>query len=276
MIAARLLDPVRRQWFSEESPLALRSKQFIATVMPESVLLGLKKRYYLGLLKRDGDDRMETDARALPLLVHPGDFVIDVGAFVGFYTQRLSRLVGPGGVVWSFEPMPHTFDILTTAVRELRLSNVRTLPYALSDSVGAATMEVPRYKGGGESWWDAKIVEGSQRPDYRHVEIARRTLDLLLSDNTRPVAFIKIDAEFHELHCVRGAMESLRRWHPVVQVEMLGNVDDPNSDVFATVDLLASLGYTPHHFDGSHFHQRRRGETQQNLFFFSAEHRNIL
>ena len=70
MIAARLLDPVRRQWFSEESTLALRSKQFIATVMPESVLLGLKKRYYLGLLRRDGDDRMETDAQALPLLVH--------------------------------------------------------------------------------------------------------------------------------------------------------------------------------------------------------------
>jgi len=276
MIAARLLDPVRRQWFSEESSLALRGKQFIATMMPESVLLRLKKRYYVGLLRRDADDRMEADAKALPLLVHAGDFVIDVGAFVGFYTQRLSRLVGAGGLVWSFEPVPQTFDILQAAVRDLGLSNVRTFPYAVSDCVRAATMEVPRYKRGGESWWDARIVDPSERAGYRQIDIATKTLDSLLSDVCRPVTFIKIDAEFHELHCIRGALESLRRWHPAIQVEMLGNADDPRSHVHATVELLASVGYTPYHFDGDHFHPRRRGETPQNLFFLSAQHRKLL
>ena len=276
MIASRLLDPVRRQWFSEDSALALRSKQFIATVVPESVLLRLKTRYYVGLLRRDSDDRMETDAKALPLLVHGGDFVIDVGAFVGFYTQRLSRLVGNTGQVWSFEPMPQTFDILCSGVRDLGLDNVRTFPYAVSDGDRTATMEVPRYKSGGESWWDARIVDHSHQPAYRHVQIETRTLDSLLSDTGRPVSFIKIDAEFHELPCIRGAVESLRRWHPAIQVETLGNADDPSSDVHATIELLGFLGYSPYHFDGTHFHERRAGAASQNLFFLSGRHQQLL
>ena len=103
-----VLRSFRRRWTAESSPWALRTKQFVASVLPDRVLVGLKKRYYLSLLRADADELMETDARALPWLLKPGDFVIDVGAFVGFYSQRLSRLVGPAGLVWSFEPMPPT------------------------------------------------------------------------------------------------------------------------------------------------------------------------
>ena len=107
------------------------------------MLVGLKKRYYLGLLRADADELMETDARALPRFLKAGDFVIDVGAFVGFYSQRLSRLVGPSGRVWSFEPMPLTYEILSASLQRLGLKNVRAFPCAVSDRDGAATMEVP-------------------------------------------------------------------------------------------------------------------------------------
>jgi FkbM family methyltransferase len=174
--------------------------------------------------------------------------------------------------VWSFEPVPSTFEILTASLRGLGLRNVRALPYALSDRDGAATMEVPRFTGGGESWWDARIVDEGRDDALRQLTITTKRLDSLLATNDRAVAFVKIDAEYHELHCVRGALDTLRRWHPVVQVETLGDVDAPGSDVNALSSLLCGLGYSPYRFDGDRFHPRRRGELQQNLFFMCGHH----
>jgi FkbM family methyltransferase len=278
MTFTHLLDPVRRQWMSESSPIALRTKQLVASVLPERLLIRLKKRYYLGLLRKDSDELMETDARALPLLVQAGDFTIDVGAFVGFYTQRLSRCVGPAGLVWSFEPMPLTHDILETAVRRLNLGNVKVFPYAVSADTHVATMEVPRYKRGGESWWDARIIHESRsrRAGFRHVDITTCTLDSLLAGSERPVTFIKIDAEYHEYECVRGAAASLRRWRPTIQIETLDSIDSPGSNPHAMVELLASMGYAPYYFDGTAMRPRAPGENHQNLFFLTERHRHLL
>jgi FkbM family methyltransferase len=276
MALSQIVRPILRVWNSESSPVALRTKQLVASVLPESLLLHLKKRYYIKLLRNDSDERMEVDARALPLLVKPGDFVIDVGAFVGFYTQRLSRLVGPAGAVWSFEPMPQTHQILQAGVRDLGLANVRLFPHALSDRARTATMEIPRYSGGGESFWDAKIVEGGEAQSFRRFDITTRTLDELLAGTDRPVTFIKIDAEYHELQVMRGAVETFRRWHPVVQVETLEPVDDPGTDFHSMLELLAGLGYQPYRFDGKLFHRREPGEREQNLFFMTAQRAGAL
>jgi FkbM family methyltransferase len=262
-----------RAWNSESSPVALRTKQFIASVLPDPLLVGLKKRYYIRLLRRDSDELMETDARALPRLLAPGDFVIDVGAFVGFYTNRLCRLVGPAGLVWSFEPTPQTFEILSATTARLGLTNTRLFPYAVSDAESAAVMEIPRFRGGGEAWWGAKIVSsGKKKSSRRRFEIRTKTLDSLLAQNDRPVTFIKIDAEYHEPHCIRGAAASIRRWHPAILIETLTSVDEPGSDLHALVEFLCGLGYSPYRFDGADFHLRQSGDKQQNLFFLCEHH----
>lgn len=272
MALSHIVQPILRMWTSESSPVALRTKQLIASALPDSVLLHLKKRYYIKLLQNDSDERMEVDARALPRFVKPGDFVIDVGAFVGFYTQRMSRLVGPAGSVWSFEPVPQTHAILQAAVRDLRLTNVRLFPYAMSDRARTATMEIPRYSGGGESFWDAKIVEGGEAHSFRKFEIATRTLDSVLAGTDRPPTFIKIDAEYHELSVLRGAVETFRRWQPVIQIETLEPLDQPGTDFHAMLELLGGLGYRPYRFDGNVFHLREPGARDQNLFFVGDRH----
>lgn len=271
MGVSQLVRPLLRVWTAESSSVALRSKQFVASVLPDPLLLALKKRYYLALLRRDSDDLMELDAKALPRFVKPGDFVVDVGAFVGFYTQRLSKLVGPSGAVWSFEPMPPTFAILDASVRRLGLSNVRVFHCAASDVERSATMEVPRYSGGGESMWDAKIVDAAPSDGFRRFPIVTRRLDSVLAGTDRRVSFIKIDAEYHELACMRGAVDMFRRWHPVIQVETLEPSDEPGTDFHAMLELLGGLGYAPYRFDGHTLHPRHRGEREQNLFFLTAE-----
>lgn len=43
--------------------------------------------------------------RVLRRLVSPGDTAFDVGAYIGFYSLILGRLVGPGGRVFAFDPV---------------------------------------------------------------------------------------------------------------------------------------------------------------------------
>src|SRR5580658_6455013 len=140
----------RRIWFSADSSIGRRLKQFVAFVVPRPLLVAAKKRYYAALLENPQTPR-EADMEALDQVIRPGDFALDIGAFVGFYAQRLSQLVGTAGEVWAFEPMPETFSVLSYVVRALPLNNVRVLNLALSDSDGEAVMEIPRYRLGGES-----------------------------------------------------------------------------------------------------------------------------
>ena len=263
----------RRIWFSEYSSIGRRFKQFIAFVVPRPLLLAAKKRYYAALLENPKTPR-EADMEALNQIVRPGDFALDIGAFVGFYTQRLSQLVGPTGEVWAFEPVPETFSVLSYVVRELSLNNVRLLNLALSDSDGQAVMEIPKYRYGGESLYAARIVSTRSSADLRSIPIQGRTLDSVLSRgdaSKRTVRFMKLDVEFHELQTVCGAIETIRCDHPVILMELLGTADPSNSRS-KLLDMLAVQGYKAFRSANGKFVPCAPEENCQNRFFLTQTH----
>ena len=69
----------------------------------------------------------------LPLFVKPGDWVIDVGANVGYYTWKLSQLVGQQGRVLAIEPIPESMEMLMSVIGTLPCDNVTTFNVAASD-----------------------------------------------------------------------------------------------------------------------------------------------
>ena len=263
----------QRIWFSEQSSIGRRFKQSIAFVMPRPLLVAAKKRYYAALLENPKTPR-EADMEALNQIVRPGDFALDIGAFVGFYTQRLSQLVGPTGEVWAFEPVPETFSVLSYVVRELSLNNVHLLNVALGDSDGQALMEIPRYRYGGECLYAARIVSTRSRADLRAVPIQERTLDSMLSRDgasRRTVRFMKLDVEFHELQTISGAMDTIRRDHPVVLMELL-RTTDPSNSRSKLLNMLAVEGYRAFRYAGGKFVPCAPDENCQNRFFLTQTH----
>jgi FkbM family methyltransferase len=249
--------------------VGMRTKQLISATIPDPLLVAIKKRYYARLLKSKGVP-VETETLALPQIINKGDFVIDIGANVGFYTRDLAFLVGADGLVWSVEPIPQTFDILSYEIRKFRWSNVKAFNVAISDSEGTVEMEIPHSKRGGESWYGARIISGeTQHPNWRSVAVRTVKLDSMTAKNDRPVSFIKCDAEYHELSCLQGAQETIGRWHPSLLIETL--VDDFYRNTFETeriVHFLSDFGYTAHLYDGKDFRIRKPRETSQNTFFF--------
>lgn len=66
-------------------------------------------------------------------LVHPGDVVVDVGANIGIITALLGKLVGQEGRVYSFEPVPPTYEKL---IQTIKLNHLEHIVQAQSIAIG--------------------------------------------------------------------------------------------------------------------------------------------
>src|SRR4051812_40887128 len=86
--------------------------------------------------------------------LRPGETALDIGANVGHYTCRMSHLVGKGGRVFAFEPVPATFAALASNGKHFPFPNVTLLNAAAGDAVGMVGMSVP---GGADGSYLARV-----------------------------------------------------------------------------------------------------------------------
>lgn len=68
--------------------------------------------------------------------LRPGQWVVDIGAHVGFYTLLAAERVGPQGRVIAFEPDPSNRRLLAANVAHNRLTQVTIVPKAVTAEAG--------------------------------------------------------------------------------------------------------------------------------------------
>ncbi len=226
------------------------------------------KRWYYPRLLRDYREEQWPEARIVRLLVRPGDHVVDAGANIGYISLLLARMVGPGGVVHSFEPVPATFELLENNMRALGVANVRARRMAVSDAAGRARMTTPDYSGGGENLYESHLV-GRAEPGSFEVETAR--LDDALGGDAQRVTFVKMDVEGHELTAMRGA-DKLLAAQPALLVEVSGDPDAAGSNAAALFELLASRGYAAFRTKDGRLARRTKGDKSVDYFFLTDVH----
>ncbi len=79
-----------------------------------------------------GDDQ---NLRMWARLLQPGEAFFDIGANVGFYTTHMAQMVGPEGLILSFEPNPRIRATLEHNVARNALYNVHILPVAVGAKI---------------------------------------------------------------------------------------------------------------------------------------------
>lgn len=174
--------------------------------------------------------------------IKAGQVCFDVGASFGWYTMLLGKLVGPTGHVHSFEPLPHTSDILQRNLSLNGFTNVTLNQVALNQTVGTRDLFLPDIG-----------VSGSFRlhkydKTYQTISCPTETLDAYCSDHEIDrVHFIKADIEGAEWPMLKGGTEVLNKSKPVLFLEIQAHSTklfgyDP-VDLF---DWLDKLGYSPH------------------------------
>ncbi|WP_270935332.1 FkbM family methyltransferase [Falsiroseomonas oryzae] len=158
----------------------------------------------------------EHEIAFLKSFLEPGATVVDAGAFVGTHTLSFSRIVGPDGMVVSFEAQAETFALLRDNVSVNGATNVRLENAAVMDRVGelqGAAID-PTHEN---SFGSASLVDPAAT-DHAGVSRVMRatTIDAL---GLAACALIKIDVEGAEDAVIRGAAETIRRFSPVIFAE---------------------------------------------------------
>jgi FkbM family methyltransferase len=165
--------------------------------------------------------RVEPELRRIAEFVPRGGTAVDLGAWYGPWTQRMTMLADH---VVAIEPAPRLADHLRTA-----FPGVQVVEAAASDHDGTAALYLPE-SGPGVG------VSSLERGRGDFVTVRLTTLDALdLTD----VTFIKLDVEGHEMPVLRGGATTIQRDGPTLLVEL----EERIQPIQPVLDLLGQWGY---------------------------------
>ena len=172
-------------------------------------------------------------------IITAGATVVDVGAHAGRHTAIFSELVGPGGMILAFEPLPH----LAMALRNRGFDpRVRIYQCALSDFAGHSSFTHMRGTPG-ESGLRERTSNFPLQADPVQIDVQVRQLDEFLAE-IHSLSFVKLDIEGGEVACLRGATRMLTQFRPFISIEY----GKPSYSAYGLVarslyDVAQSLGY---------------------------------
>lgn len=167
-----------------------------------------------------------------------GDIVIDVGAHIGAYTVKASKLVGESGLVVAAEPFPLNHAYLMRNIRKNNLSNVKPLKIALGEDEGTAKLSL------GRSGLAHSIV--LKRSNEATLVSVKRLDSIVEELRLSRVNFIKMDVEGAEYIVLKGAINTLRSND--VKLAIAAYHDDEIREKVKI--LLKKLKYTVSEIDG--------------------------
>jgi FkbM family methyltransferase len=186
-------------------------------------------------------DLWESDPDALYVepLIGANAVVLDVGANLGTFCYTVQRTNQPICLV-AFEPIP----ILAKRLRNL-FKDCLVMEIALSDVKTMRTFRIPFIEG------RRCNSRGSLAPIVDSDSYVEITLQSDLLDNVFPstglqsLDLVKIDVEGHELEVVRGGEHTLRRYHPMllIEIEQRHHGGEPIASIWNFIEGLGYAGF---------------------------------
>ena len=151
------------------------------------------------------------DRGEISVSARAGDHVIDAGACFGDTAVCFSKVVGPSGLVHSFEPLGVHQQLLRHNLAQNGCNNVKVHPHGLG-SVNRS----------------GEIDEGGIDPGHTAQSTTPlRTLDDMVDQGeVERVDFIKIDIEGHEFSLLQGAKATISLFRPRMAISIYHKSQD--------------------------------------------------
>ena len=162
------------------------------------------------------------------------DICIDIGAHVGYYTLLASKLVGPRGHVYAFEPSPGVYRALEQNLGRNEATNVTALNVAAGADGGPGVLYELEAGSSGNSSLSPRLLDSPHAgtaDEYVSVEVDICAVDTRVPDDGfGRVRMIKVDVEGYEVEALRGVERILAVGAPVAVIVELSpewSLEDP-------------------------------------------------
>lgn len=170
-----------------------------------------------------------------------GMVMYDIGGNIGEMALFCAHHLGPDAKIYSFEPLDETYEVLQENIKLNEYENrIKAFNIALSDKNGEADLFAATEHNDLGSFEDGSHT--LYATDDRSVflqKIKMETLDSKQNELPKP-DFIKLDVEGAELFALKGAAETLKKYHPKILLEF--NKGTFEAAGYSQQDVLDFLG----------------------------------
>ncbi|HEY6899634.1 MAG TPA: FkbM family methyltransferase [Puia sp.] len=212
-------------------------KKILLKVLGEKKYLSLLANSFQPLFRTGMLGKEYQDVYFLKKIIRPGDWCVDIGAHLGYFTLELSQLTGDKGKVFAIEPMSTFHSVLEHLLQTKKATNVTLYKLALGGDGEYVEMGIPRV-GNAKRFAHARLKEASPTLDFVESEKVKNTSgDQLFSDLSR-LDYIKCDVEGLEYKVFSTFLRTLEKHHPILLCELFDR--DQRIQLF---ELLKPLGY---------------------------------
>lgn len=194
-----------------------------------------------------GKKREEETIRMFQSWIKPNDYVLEIGAHIGYFSTFYAHLVGKDGKVDVFEPSEKNARYLEQNIRFLpkELGNIVTvvkkgagdvnekLTFYIDPISGQNNSFVPEFDG---------FLTTREKSAESNAELVTETVDVITLDSyfegkNKFPDFVKIDVEGFEWNVVQGFKDTIAKSKPAIMIEIQSDADK----IFA---FFYGLGYT--------------------------------
>ncbi len=174
----------------------------------------------------------EIEHSQLTQWIKKGDNVIDIGSNIGRYTFKIADIVGQNGHVYSIEPLPGSFFILSSLSFLGNFKNITLMNIVIGKGENIVNFEEDwtephRLSKNGEDKkitylfntnTESKITKQKNKFSIKRFQTSIDNLKI-----SEKINFIKIDVEGNELDVLEGSKEIIARDKPTILIELLNN-----------------------------------------------------
>ena len=145
--------------------------------------------------------------KAIRSVLQEGDFFVDVGAHVGYFSVMAAQIVGETGSVMAFEPHPENVQLLSKNLAPY--ANSVICPLALAETRGAVAL------------YPSAVNSGDNRLSPHARSAGAITVQTLPLDGfgIKRLDFLKIDTQASDHKVMEGARETIERCRPFITTE---------------------------------------------------------
>jgi FkbM family methyltransferase len=199
-----------------------RIKQILLSVLGEKNYLSLLANSYQTIYKAGLAGQNYQDVYFLKDIINEGNYCVDIGAHLGYYTCELSRLVKNSGKVIAIEPMSKFNNVLQKLLDKKNIKNVELLKVALGGDGEYVEMGIPKLNNM-KKFAYARVKTVSSDLEYVESEKIKNESGEKLFSNLPRLDYIKCDVEGLEVPVFASMLNVLEKFQPILLCELADN-----------------------------------------------------